>query len=358
MKLVFSSHLKKAFAHSILIVGMDIAYAQPIQSPSLMYSTKAALLAAARSGEALKAMARPMTDEDHLRLATSIQEIMKGEYGVIVPMADRNELSCRTITYRHMPNIFSLVNQFGRIENLPNTGDGAELSGSLQQLAGWCRGAPFLEPFHLLLSEYKIVLQQGKQDAIAREEKDVAEKAARKEADHQEKLKQQAEGRNRREQEGRIQRDQAIARAEAARKEKDQYVADLRAGKLPVSHVRDAVLFHNALNGRSLVSNPLVKADQKIYQVFGYLKPSEGDDMLFQIGQEVPLYFVGRKTKETKLEPGFTQRYNTFVGVVGRYVGNQQYRTIGGELKISPVFDVLMIGQANGADVINSINAR
>jgi hypothetical protein len=128
--------------------------------------------------------------------------------------------------------------------------------------------------------------------------------------------------------------------------------AALKAGEIAVANFDDAMLLLEPKQLDQIMASPLLKADNKVYaaevRIDGndehMLRAARGGGRNF-IGEWVAVSYAGLKmsksaTKYLKSE----MRIGGVVKVIGRYIGNTEYRTIGGEVKVMPILDVMYLG--------------
>lgn len=315
---------------------------------------------------------------DSVRLSRSetIKQILESDYGVIVPF-DQTRFerpkqrqttgdiesptdSCETLTPKTLSSVVSALTVSIAPEFTYPEGNREEViskakiiyKDSLNNLKAACskgESAKFLTALDNFLGEYKEVvtwkytslMEADKKEAMLLKQKridDAKEKVARKEAKKEvarlalieaEKEKEQQE-------QERLRR-LALEKEQRAR---EKYESDIKAGLLPVKSLNDAEIYFEPKKGEELLLSPFLKPDGKYYEVRLFLDKQENPSVLRGV-----LY----RNKYCKImQNGSTKvignlRINGGMTFIGRYVGNVDYETIGGEGKTMPAFQAVFI---------------
>ncbi len=187
------------------------------------------------------------------------------------------------------------------------------------------------------------------------QEQQAREARARAESQVREAIKQ---AQNEEAQRGRLEQERAADRRRVeerrAEDEKKQNLrqstslrmAALKSGSAQIENIEDAVLFHGPLLDISAIMfSPLLTPDRAVYGGLIIIDKKEDEkSLLGKRDYGVVTYVLLRMTRSTKIFDPKLMRLNSQVGVIGRYVGNFDYRTIAGERKTAPVLEVLFIG--------------
>lgn len=146
------------------------------------------------------------------------------------------------------------------------------------------------------------------------------------------------------------------AQKDAAEKaENDKLVAELRArrnglldGSIKISNFQDAVLFYsneNLLLATRLIgglaASPLLTADGAAYQGELTIEFQESNGVLRCKDNWSGRYVFLQSTKKSVRFSSAEMRINGRIKVVGKYVGNISYVTVGGEQRTAPLLEVL-----------------
>lgn len=134
-----------------------------------------------------------------------------------------------------------------------------------------------------------------------------------------------------------------------------EHRSQLKSGKAKINSVADASLYYSAQPLSPIISSPLLTPDSKYYfgeviidfqekknllraKIENYLDMSSG-------AKFIPLAYVFMRTDKTTVSfnPELL-RIGQHIWCLGKYVTNTQYNTIAGEVKVSPVIQVLYMG--------------
>lgn len=144
-------------------------------------------------------------------------------------------------------------------------------------------------------------------------------------------------------------RDQKRMAEENAVKERERL---LKAKSIPIQNFVDAWLYFSPLKSiGQLMYSPLLSPDSGIYAGPVVLDFQEADKLLRVIGLEtygtdITYAFLRINNNVVNYAPN-AMRIKAEMCVIGRYVGNQRYRTILGVEKIAPVIEAIYLGAAH-----------
>lgn len=138
--------------------------------------------------------------------------------------------------------------------------------------------------------------------------------------------------------------DTEIAEAE---KRREARAAALKNGRATAETIEDLEDLYSAEDGWDLAANPKLDADKDIYLISGVVEKREAGLLLCATAPEEGKfrgsYFAVRMQPKTKKPADIKDRLrvNGQIVVVGRYVRNLEYNTIGAGQKIMPVLDAV-----------------
>lgn len=120
-------------------------------------------------------------------------------------------------------------------------------------------------------------------------------------------------------------------------------IAAIKSGKTKFKTVAEAQAVYSATPGGRVVTNPLIKPDGKLYTVQMNIDASETES-----SNSLTLTGTNILTGETayarvKFPKGIPNGFSVgdSVVIVGKYVANQKYTTIGKQSKTMPVFEIV-----------------
>lgn len=125
---------------------------------------------------------------------------------------------------------------------------------------------------------------------------------------------------------------------------------DLKSGKVKISSMADAELMmpdRDALF--QLASYPALQATKKIYQGWVRIDLQEGKLLrvkseIFGMPETYPRYTYLKITKKTVNFSPDSMIIGSTINVIGKYIDNVQYKTVGGEVKTAPVIECYYMG--------------
>ncbi|OGS75055.1 MAG: hypothetical protein A2Z94_06850 [Gallionellales bacterium GWA2_55_18] len=106
----------------------------------------------------------------------------------------------------------------------------------------------------------------------------------------------------------------------------------------------------------SLAGNPLLTPDSQDYK--GDVRIDANENSLIRVQSELmgiqerrnPRYVYLKLTKKTINHAPNSMRIGATISVIGKYVKNINYRTVGGETKTAPVIECSYLGKSNGEE--------
>lgn len=126
----------------------------------------------------------------------------------------------------------------------------------------------------------------------------------------------------------------------------------LKSGEIAVANFDDAMLVLEPKQLDQIMVSPLLKADNNIYAA--EVRVDGNDERMLRVARGGGRNFIGEwvavSYAHLKISKSVTKylksemRIGGVVKVIGRYVGNTEYRTIGGEVKVMPILDVMYLG--------------
>lgn len=143
----------------------------------------------------------------------------------------------------------------------------------------------------------------------------------------------------------------------AEKTEKEHALLEMRAGRIKIESISDAITVYGAEDGTALGSAPKIRPDGKIYYLSGIIdKPDkklpsfvalvnniEENRLRFTYPQYVsnePKYFYVRLQKSLEEKYYNLAKVGSGFNLVGKYIDNMDYQTVQGEKKSMPIFDV------------------
>lgn len=139
-----------------------------------------------------------------------------------------------------------------------------------------------------------------------------------------------------------------IAMLAALEKEKKQ--KDFKSGKVKLASIQDADTMVDGGALFTLAGSPLLNADGKMYKGMVRIDVQEGK--LIRVLSEImgiqerryPRYVYLKVVKTTRNFSPEGLRIGATIGVIGKYIGNMNYTTVGGETKTAPLLEVAFLG--------------
>lgn len=147
----------------------------------------------------------------------------------------------------------------------------------------------------------------------------------------------------------------------AARQAQEEEAANLRSGKIQPKNINQAVVAHSAENGNDIITQPKLRADGKIYAFYGVIEEASKDPEFKARGSRGPggdltakllgldaisSNTLDQSTFKVKIPANLqshyfgTARNNGGFSMVGRYVDNYTYTSLGGR-KTIPIFEAI-----------------
>lgn len=145
---------------------------------------------------------------------------------------------------------------------------------------------------------------------------------------------------------------------EKAANERREEINKMRAGIKKVESFEDAITVYSAANGTTLASSPKIKPDGKLYSLSGNIDQPDKSTLAFiakanngfvdmfrkkisGISDGEPKYFYVRLSKSMEKQYYDLAKIGIGFDMVGKYVDNKDYKTVVGENKYMPIFDVI-----------------
>jgi len=190
---------------------------------------------------------------------------------------------------------------------------------------------------------YQAKQEQLDQEAKAKQERAEAEARAEQVEAQAKQERKEAEERDKQERADQARRKRAAEEAQAEQA-RAQHADALRTGKAEVKNAYDAALFYNADDGQSLMFRPKMQPDGKVYALFGVLDKvdEKGNVLRIKAGTN---YAIITKALAAKRGSGFVENLRVGMGfrIIGRYVRNTDYNTVGGETKTAATFEAIYL---------------
>jgi len=151
----------------------------------------------------------------------------------------------------------------------------------------------------------------------------------------------------------------------AKQQQEDQRQADLKAGRTQPTSLEDAAIAFGASPGDSIVKSPKLKPDGALYYLYGKIKEADARPTFYAVPtmskqaqfdlavynlrgvgrpfhvQESTDYFKANVPKQMQAYYFDNARIEGGFDLIGRYVSNTRYRTLAGQEKTAPVFEVV-----------------
>lgn len=136
----------------------------------------------------------------------------------------------------------------------------------------------------------------------------------------------------------------------------EDHVARLKSGDDPISNLNDAIYVYDPKRLDYLISSPMLKPDHGFYAGTVILDQQQDSNMLrgrienfVDLSSTPPrlirIGYVFLRDKRARIFDPDAMRLERSVRVLGKYIGNMEYETVAGQVKTSPVLDVLFIGR-------------
>lgn len=140
-------------------------------------------------------------------------------------------------------------------------------------------------------------------------------------------------------------------------------IEDIRSGKQKISNFTEALIFYfndktiKDHNMKLIMLNPLLKPDNEIYHGRILLDYEEQEDFLRVktiAYRAIPLKYgyliINEKTVSFNKHP---LKLEEEIVLIGRYVGNQKYKTVLDEERTAPMLEVLYLGDLDSLQDVN-----
>jgi hypothetical protein len=138
----------------------------------------------------------------------------------------------------------------------------------------------------------------------------------------------------------------------AARIAQQERIGKLRSGEIKVQSMVDATLLHSPHDLAMIMNSPLLTPDGEYYAGDVVIDFQEKQQVIrakienFIDLQPPPklvpvMYVLINVNKKTVIFNSPKLRIGKSINVIGRYVGNAEYKTVGGEIKVSPVIQAI-----------------
>ena len=138
------------------------------------------------------------------------------------------------------------------------------------------------------------------------------------------------------------------------------HIKKLKSGEDKILSVEDAYIYYLANPLNSIISSPLLEPDKQYYYGEVIIDFQEKQNLLrgkienyIDISQRIPKLitvgyaFLRTDNKTVSFDPQLL-RIEQHIYILGKYIANTQYKTIAGEVKVSPVIQVLYMGGLKG----------
>lgn len=151
------------------------------------------------------------------------------------------------------------------------------------------------------------------------------------------------------------QQEQVKKNQESARLEIEEHIRQLKNREIPIGDISDAQQFYSSIELTEIMSSPLLLPDGDYYSgevTVDYLEKNgvlrckiENYIDMRSPPTIVPIMYVHLRTdKKSVLFNPLKLRIGQAISVVGKYVGNTEYKTLDGEVKVAPLLQVLYMG--------------
>lgn len=132
--------------------------------------------------------------------------------------------------------------------------------------------------------------------------------------------------------------------------EKENKQKDFKSGKVQLASIQDADTMVDGGALFTLAGSPLLNADGKMYK--GRVRIDVQEGKLIRVLSEIlgiqerryPRYAYLKVVKTTRNFSPEGLRIGATIGVIGKYIGNMNYTTVGGETKTAPILEVAFLG--------------
>ena len=139
---------------------------------------------------------------------------------------------------------------------------------------------------------------------------------------------------------------------------RQNHISNIKSGKEKINSVSDASIYYSAQPFTPIIVSPLLTPDKGYYygevtidfqenKSLLRIKIENYVDMNMRNGSArlIPLAYAFLRTdnKTVSFDPSLL-RIGEHIQVLGKYIGNKQYRTVSGEIKVSPEIQVLYMG--------------
>jgi len=129
-----------------------------------------------------------------------------------------------------------------------------------------------------------------------------------------------------------------------------KHIDEVRKGTVSeIKNFNDALIFYDAQNGTSLAMHPRVQPDNKLYGISGVIlerAEHDGDMLIIRLSYSRYYAFV---THALAIEHNHGDIKNLRIGmplnIIGKYIGNEDYTTVGGETRTAVVFKAVYLSQ-------------
>ena len=141
---------------------------------------------------------------------------------------------------------------------------------------------------------------------------------------------------------------------------RQDHIKKLKSGEDKILSVEDAYIYYLANPLNSIISSPLLEPDKQYYYGEVIIDFQEKQNLLrgkienyIDISQRIPKLitvgyaFLRTDNKTVSFDPQLL-RIEQHIYILGKYIANTQYKTIAGEVKVSPVIQVLYMGGLKG----------
>jgi len=142
-----------------------------------------------------------------------------------------------------------------------------------------------------------------------------------------------------------IEKEKEVAREQAQRKEKEDYIAKLKAGKKPIESLSDAIVYHDADENMMVILQPPVSPTNKYHSVYGAIETVESEKYLiarYGSGKDTN-YFAIKITRKTIIPNKDEIRIGKMIRIVGKHTSLRKYTTVLGAQRVMPEFEAVWV---------------